>query len=339
MSGGGSSSWLIYALGGGLGHISRALALARVAATNGVGVTVLTNSPFAERVLPLAQDERARGIFVETIPSALGRDATVGRVHQALREHEHDVLVVDTFPRGLGGELAQLASRRLKPTVLVHRDISPAYVRALDLKSFVRHAYDLVLLPGERGPLSEHPGAVHTAPWLSRDAAELWSRADALERLAAPSDRPVVLVVAAGRSSEVGEMAELAQRLRQQLGRRATVRLATLASEPFPRQSAPVVRHWPVLDLLGGVDRVVGAGGYNTVYECRATARPLLALARPRTYDRQRRRLRADELVRDGEELLRRVEHGLAELPETPLRYENGAHRAVAAIRELPSSG
>jgi UDP:flavonoid glycosyltransferase YjiC (YdhE family) len=172
---------------------------------------------------------------------------------------------------------------------------------------------------------------------LSRDGDELWSREVALARLSAPADRPVVLVVAAGRPSEVGEMGAIATRLHRALQARAAVRLATLASQPLPISSPTVVVHWPLLELLGGVDLVVGAGGYNTVHECRATKRPLLAFAQPRMYDRQQRRLQTDEQVSDVEDLLRRVELQLARPPVPPPRYENGTHRAVAAIGDLSS--
>ena len=56
-AGSASSRWLIYALGGGLGHLSRAIALARVAArAAGRTIRVLTNSPFAASV-PIEREQ------------------------------------------------------------------------------------------------------------------------------------------------------------------------------------------------------------------------------------------------------------------------------------------
>src|SRR4051812_49405599 len=92
--------WLIYALGGGLGHLTRSLALARAA---GVTVRVLTNSPFAA-CLPF---EQATGpqVSLLRIDPTLGRVAVAEVVGATLEPCDFDVLVVDTFPRGLGGEL------------------------------------------------------------------------------------------------------------------------------------------------------------------------------------------------------------------------------------------
>jgi len=49
------------------------------------------------------------------------------------------------------------------------------------------------------------------------------------------------------------------------------------------------------MDLLPGVDLVVGGAGYNTVNECLACGVPLIARAWPRKYDRQSLRA-ADKL-------------------------------------------
>ena len=44
---------LVYALGGGLGHLTRGIALARAAGRRGIHSTILSNSPFAQS-LPVA---------------------------------------------------------------------------------------------------------------------------------------------------------------------------------------------------------------------------------------------------------------------------------------------
>ncbi len=82
----------------------------------------------------------------------------------------------------------------------------------------------------------------------------------------------VVAVLGCGREEERGEYARLARVLQEGLG--PSVHVQLLAPEEPPRL-------WPALAAMRGIDVLVGAGGYNTVQEARATGTPLVALARP----------------------------------------------------------
>ena len=93
---------------------------------------------------------------------------------------------------------------------------------------------------------------------------------------------------------------------------------------------------------------VIGAGGYNTVVECRATRTPLLAVPQKRLYDRQQQRLHPTELVANVTEMLNRVD---AFLNSTDLRanyrsssdmrssdgvdFPNGTHAALDILETL----
>ncbi len=322
--------WLLYALGGGLGHLTRALALGRVARRRGHLVQVVTTSAFAP-LLPLEAELGSEG--VHRLDAELDREAVRAAIERLLAETRPDVLVVDTFPRGLGGELAALLPHLPARKVLVHRDVSPAYVERFGLARFV-DVYDRLLLPGEPAPLAHHPRAVETAPWLLRDAEELLDVPEARRRLRAPEDPalPVVAVLGCGREEEVAQSAMLARRLQHELPEAAVRWLCPMPSPDMARSG-----RWPALESLRGVDVLVGAGGYNTVQEARATGTPLVAFARERLYDRQALRLRPHERVEDAEALLARVRELLA--TATPARpaphYVNGVHAAVDLIEAL----
>ncbi|MFP2900405.1 hypothetical protein ACLEQD_29190, partial [Corallococcus sp. 4LFB] len=93
---------------------------------------------------------------------------------------------------------------------------------------------------------------------------------------------------------------------------------------------------WPALAVLRGVDVLVGAGGYNTVQEARATGTPLVAWARPRLYDRQALRLTEAERVGDAAELEAKVASVLQEaFHARPAAWDNGVHAAVEAIERV----
>ncbi|MBS1873778.1 MAG: hypothetical protein JSU00_11225 [Acidobacteria bacterium] len=183
--------WLIYALGGGWGHLTRAAALARAAV--GVQVRIITNSPHATAVgaqlpeaslriiNPAASKQEARAIVEEELSAAPSR------------------FIVDAFARGLGGELAELLPPVAAPKVLIHRDVNPRY--AARIRDFAQAHYTLILAPGEG---EAFPSAVRTAPWLVRSHAEL-----------PVSSRQGVFVCASGRPDEAAWYREAAAQVRR----------------------------------------------------------------------------------------------------------------------------
>jgi len=285
--------WLIYALGGGWGHLTRAVALARVAQRERA-VRVLTNSPYAGMV-DGAVDIKA----VETRAEAT----------RAIAECRPACLIVDTFPRGIGGELAGILGALPARSVLVHRDLNPRYVAVARLREFVAANYDLVLVPGagEGSQLGDLPAAVETKRWLVRSADEIPDRARVRELLRlSPMGERCVLVCGSGKPEELewyGAVVGELQRLGAAVRCVAAVRPAQCPEECW-------VRYWPAMELFGCAPVVVGGAGYNTVAECLAWEVPLVARAWPRQYDRQELRARNAggrvTLVREPQEAARR---------------------------------
>src|SRR5690349_1251068 len=141
--------WLLYALGGGLGHLTRAVALGRAARQRGHHVEVVTNSAFASGLA--LEAELGEGL-VHRLSPELDKHAVRAAFERLLARVSPEVLIVDTFPRGLGGELATLLPELKIRKVLVHRDLHPDYVERFGLARFV-DTYDRLLLPGEPAPL------------------------------------------------------------------------------------------------------------------------------------------------------------------------------------------
>lgn len=288
--------WLIYALGGGWGHLTRAVALARAARK----VRVLTNSPYAA-IVAKAMPELDLAIIPAQTPLEEARRAAV----QVVRDASPEVLIVDTFPRGLGGELSPLLAALPARKVLVHRDVNPRYIASASLQQFVKDHYDLVLVPGP----GEEAHFEHelTAPWLVRNANEL--------RAGIPSG---VLVCASGMPSEFEWYRAVASLL-----------------------STEITQYWPAIDRYADASVVVGGGGYNTVEECLACGVPLVARAWPRTYDRQARRLsRASHRgrvvqVHTVEEAARAALAEIRPGPRAPAHFINGTEEAVRKIERL----
>ena len=322
--------WVIYALGGGFGHLTRACALAR-AASPARQIQILTNSPYAACV----QDALPSLDLVALDPAMTVVEARA-QVGRYIAASGATCLIVDTFPRGLVGELVDVLSSFAGPKVLVQRDVNPDYAAAFQLNTFVAETYDLVLVPGERtddglGPFSQ---SAATAPWLVRSQEELRLRESAREVLRLYSEKPCAIVCAAGNPDEL-----------EWYGAVATHLLAANVCDvrciaPVCPANCPTwcwINYWPAIDLYAAADVVIGSAGYNTIHECLACGVPLVARPWPRKYDRQSLRA-ARAAVRQVETPEQAVKAALDELTRKPARYSqfhNGSHEAVALIERL----
>jgi hypothetical protein len=287
--------WLIYALGGGWGHLTRAAALARYARCP---VRILTNSPYAAFV---------SGLDICAIDPALGREHTSRAVLDEIERVQPSLLIIDTFPRGLGGELGHHTNSA--PRVLVQRDVDELF--KTKTAGYVLSNFDTVLNPGE-GPL--YPNSILTAPWLIRDNFP-------------PSPRETVLIVAGGNHDELSWYGQVAAAL--------DLPLRCIAPE-LPPGCPPRywVREWPAIEWINRARLVIGGAGYNTVHECAALNVPLVAKPWPRKYDRQfLRARRADACVETVSEAVTAVHNLLNREPPPPVfKFENGAAQAAELL-------
>jgi predicted glycosyltransferase len=260
------------------------LALGRIAAVQNK-VRIITNSPYAQHI-------SHEGCIICWIPDHHDFSATCQAVREIILNSKCDRLIIDTFPRGLGGELADiLPQMQSVPRILIHRDIHPDYVTAKNLRSFVAENYDTVIVPGEGKdlPLADLPNVHHTAPWLIRNAGELPDRMTVRSHiLKVDPDIQTILVCAAGNASELSLFAQLTLRLHQNFPECAVRILA--ANCPTDCPEALWINHHPGMECLAAANIVVGGAGYNTVYECAALDVPLVAFAFKRLYDRQGKR-------------------------------------------------
>jgi hypothetical protein len=359
------ATWLIYALGGGWGHLTRSLSLGRIAARYH-RVKIITNSPYATYL-------RDESCDVQVIAPDADFPATCEQVQDVLLNTRYDCLIVDTFPRGLGGELADILPQ-LKhiPRILIHRDINPAYVHRFELRSFVSKHFNAVIVPGdgEDSPLADLPIVHYTSPWLIRNAEELPDRKKARSLLALdalcykPGDckwqldkqippsrtketeftikTKIILVCAAGQASELSFFGKLSTHLNVAFPYAAVRVLAPVCPQGCPPQFW--VSHSPGIECLPAADLVVGGAGYNTVYECAAVGVPLVAFAFKRLYDRQHQRASKhtyfaqtiEEAIASVGMLLNRVETLNIDANLSSF-FTNGAVQAVDLIDQVLS--
>ena len=144
-----SRNVLLYARGGGCGHAMRGAALQRILVSRGHRVRLLVTRASAAHVQPMQHEL-----------------ATLDYRPLADLRHEHDTLIVDTFPRGWSREIDDAVLARFSHRVLLARyNSDPAFPEGAT-------RYDRLLLPYPA--LHDEwcvtfPRAAHTG-WLVRDA-------------------------------------------------------------------------------------------------------------------------------------------------------------------------
>ena len=84
---------------------------------------------------------------------------------------------------------------------------------------------------------------------------------------------------------------------------------------------------------MNGVDLIIGAGGYNTVNECKATKTPLLGKPLKRVYDMQRGRLENHQIFRNIKDLINVIPS--FEKNSNPSSFVNGTSKSVELIESL----
>jgi len=294
---------LIYALGGGWGHLTRAVALAHACKDD--RVRILTNSPYANHLC------RAEPCLDIRIVST--REEVVAEITSS----DPECLIVDTFPRGIVGELVDYSGVR----VLVQRELTPEYIAAADLPAFTNSHYGLVLTPGD--VISE----LRDPPWLVHSPGNL-SPAQARDLLRL--DGPCILVCAAGNAAEQAWYGAVTAHL----GKQARC-IAPECPPSCPRECW--VQYWPAMDLFVAAEVVVGGAGYNTIHECLACGVPLVARPWPRKYDRQLLRAqRAAQfgrvaIVQEPEEAAS-MALGMVGTERVPVAFQNGVDDAYRRI-------
>jgi hypothetical protein len=330
--------WLIYALGGGWGHLTRAVALASVARRDRP-VVILTNSAHASIVAASFPE-----LDLLILDPCAATQAVRWAVLREIADCRPSTLIVDTFPRGVGGELAAVLTTLDARRVLVHRDLNPRYANAAGLRPFVASHYDLVVVPGlgEGSQFGDLPTAVETDPWLVRSADQIPDRGAVKKLLRLDPDKEsCILVCASGKQDELDWYAAVVSAIREK-DRGVPLRLVA-AECPNACAEECWVRYWPAMDLFRCAAVVVGGAGYNTVQECLAWGVPLVARPWPRTYDRQS--VRAEHasargrltVVETPEDAARSALQQLSNGPPAAPSFANGAVEAARRIALIRS--
>jgi hypothetical protein len=250
---------LYYALGGGLGHLTRARA---AQATLGVQARVLALSPHVE------DPELVRGLDLLPVSADLAgrREDLTDWLGRLLWKTRPGRLYLDSFPCGILGELCGL---RLPPDLEVHY-----LARLLRWDRYARRIQGPPPL-AHRVHLLEPLSPAH-ADWLAGLGAssaplvlkqpDLPPPAQAMARLAGLKP-PRWLVVHSGPAEEVRELLSYAQDVARAEGVRPS--LVLIAPQALGRVAPAVLRlhAYPARYLFPLAERIVTACGFNAMTE------------------------------------------------------------------------
>jgi len=327
-----------YAINGrGLGHLVRQLAILRWIKRY---AALLDVNAEAWLLTTSEADTLARreGIPAFKMPSkAMMRDAgidparwlAVGRqwVMNAIAGIGPDLLIVDTFPGGSFGEL--LPVLETVPTrILVARAVKDS-IAGDDAYRALLPLYHKTIVPDERG----------VGPILLREREELLARDEARAALGVSRDRAVYVTLGGGGDEAAARVLPVLTDKLVARGWHVVVGAGPLYIGPERR--GPHVtwmdRYVP-LELMGGVDAAVSAGGYNSVTELMFGGIPTVFLPQPRIADDQDGRARAAAAA--GAARLATTVEEVPDLLDSPgdpeaarsLVPHNGARAAAAEI-------
>lgn len=271
---------LVYALGGGLGHLVRARAFLHTLDMEG-DAAIITASHHASDPRVLG------GIEAIAIPRELERDAARCRawIASLIDERRPAIFCVDAFPCGIVGELAG------EP--LPHSGERWHIARLLRWDEYSRFTaepphFDVTW---KLEPLGED----HER-WLrdiSDDLRELELHDPPCDD-SPPGELPdgYWLVIHSGPSSEVEELASYAEDLRAAEKSNAPIVVATVEPPDALPAGAIVVSSIPATRLFARAAKIVSAAGFNIMRQAHAYRDKQVVMPLPRRFDDQFERAR-----------------------------------------------
>jgi UDP:flavonoid glycosyltransferase YjiC (YdhE family) len=335
--------------GGGLGHLNRALAIARRIARlqPAASIWFLTTSRMLEPVLregfvPYYIPPRAA--YGERISSEQWNRILFAQIRLLVEQHRPSALVYDgvwPYP----GLVRSLKAGSFKSATIILR-LRHAHARLEDLSGRFT-LFDHVIHPGEVGETeaaipspAEGLRPHRVAPILYYDPDELLPRSEARRRLALSAEHRVAYVqLGAGNMDDAvswtGEVLSLLSRypdIEVVLGE------SPIANHDLvPRTGVHRIEQYPNAYLFNAFDFAISAAGYNTVHELLFHGVPAILIPMERLTDDQAGRARPAE--RAGAAMVVTTRAELAAALERMLEADTAARLRASAHRLIPSNG
>ncbi len=273
------SAALYYALGGGLGHITRARAVLH---QWGVKARVLTRAEFVGHPVISA------GLDLLPVPEELAADVSAldAWLEDLLQRLQPSVIYLDSFPLGLFGEFG-----RIKPPQGVHLQY---IARLLRWQAYQQQMSD-------RSPFFQHthvlePLAAEHADWVQRHSRKIspltlvdepMIMEDAAREAFLALREPRWLVVHAGGEAEIEQLLHYAEDQANMEGIRPSLCLVSPRPPACLPEGVLPLKSYPALPLYPLADRIISACGFNTMRQTLDFKGRHRFLPMPRRFDDQ----------------------------------------------------
>ncbi len=238
---------LYYAMGGGLGHLTRTLAIADELGTLASSLRVLGSSDLMPMVLA------SSGHVLDRLPGdkLVSKESYYGFLSEYIDRHQFASIILDTFPFGMVGEWLTLAKDI--PKMLIARSLRwDRYADVINMNKNGGHQYPLHTLVIEpldsdyEAELREHSAVAYLHEPILR------GRSPRREGAESPGLVNRCAVVHSGNENERDLLHGYASKLLQEM--KMSVPIDTI----FPDQKI-----YPADDLLSSYAYIVSGAGYN----------------------------------------------------------------------------
>ena len=232
-------------------------------------------------------------------PQAHSDSDVLGEWVRARLEGFHaDVLVVDVFPRGVLGELADCLETLARRRLLVTRWVNPRYYLRPDIASFILATYQGIAWsepphPDLEQAFHQHPGSRRVAPIVFVRPVDVQSGTACRQLFGIHELEPAVVALGSGDARSDGALFDRLLGLSQGGGR---FRLLFFSDQIEARESRQVrvASVFPAGGWLKAGRVVVGGAGYQSYYEMVQSGLPAIFCPHDRLLDDQLRRARGE---------------------------------------------
>ncbi|GEM_PF-1214049 len=325
---------LFYCIGAGMGHLTRAVAIARKLKRLIRGdIAIITNSPFHY----LLEVEDIVTIYLKNLTEM--NENTGNLIREIIDRVCPELIVVDSYPTGIREELIPVLSNTKLKRALFRRALDGDVISLETMASYASTCYDLVIDCEILPLLPDHPLELPCVPILIRDSEELMDRSTARDILMARNSERVVLGISTGKKEQSLEFFTMLEKVFLQIRNDAFgLRYACPHNFQDINEQWHNIRYFPIFELFHGIDIIVGYYSHNLYYESLAVGVPTIFMSPGETETPLKlgeHQVVAQKSFDDLEKKLREfMERPSAESEELPV-FENAAQKAAAYLAQL----
>jgi len=275
---------LYYAVGGGLGHITRALAVQHTLCLGSMVVmtaqTAIQQPAFTDRIQPLL------------VPPKLAADKPVYLrwLQQQLELWQPEQIILDTFPVGILGEWSDISLAAIQVNHVARYIKWPAYARYAGCREWPEFSITWQvesLHPQQQIALCEHSSCVQSLRLEDPCIVPLRAERRMIEGV---KNTDFWLVVHSGAQDEILALVDYAEQHCRQIKCNLPIFIVTSTALP-KRFAARVLALYPASPLFDVAERIYSGGGFNVMRQLQHYAAKHYPMPFDRTFDDQYHRV------------------------------------------------